>query len=69
MKLFWTIVGAVIVAGAAAYAGNLGTFVAPAEVTSDPAPMGGSAAGWVVPLLAILVIAAVASSSSDNSTE
>ena len=65
MKLFWTVLGLAVVAGAA-YAGNLDTFVAPAEVVPADEPMGGSNAAWIVPLLAIALIAVAASGNDDG---
>ncbi|NNU79402.1 hypothetical protein HMH01_03025 [Halovulum dunhuangense] len=46
---------AVLFAAAPAFAGNVEVFVAPEEPVVVEEPMGGSNAGWVVPLLAVVV--------------
>jgi hypothetical protein len=49
-----------------AFAGNLDVFEAPAEPEMvEEAPMGGSNAAWLIPLIAIIAIAA-ASSGGDS---
>ena len=56
---------AIVAMGTAAIAGNLDSFEAPAEEPMvEEAPMGGSNAAWIVPLIAIIAI--VAASSSDD---
>ncbi|NNU79401.1 hypothetical protein HMH01_03020 [Halovulum dunhuangense] len=59
---------AVLFAAAPAFAGNVEVFVAPEEPVVVEEPMGGSNAGWVVPLLALVVVGiAIASSDSGGS--
>ena len=60
---------AILALATPAFAGNLDTFEAPAEAPAvEDAPMGGSNAAWIVPLIAIVAIAVAASDSSDSAT-
>ena len=65
MKQLIAAVSALLIA-TPAVAGNLDTFVAPEEPMVEEAPMGGSNAAWIVPLLAIALIAVAASSDDDD---
>jgi len=60
---------AVLAFAAPALAGNLDTFEAPAEApTVEDAPMGGSNAAWIIPLIAIIAIAAASGGSDSEDT-
>jgi len=48
------------------YAGNLSEFEAPEEVIVDDEPMGGSNAAWIIPLIAIIAIAASSGGNGDG---
>ena len=69
MKLIVSTAVALLLAGQA-FAGNL-VFEAPEEpvVVADPAPMGGSNAAWIIPVIGLAAIAyAISNDSSDNNT-
>ncbi|TPE52626.1 hypothetical protein [Amaricoccus solimangrovi] len=53
-----TAAAALLLAGQAAFAGNL-VYEAPAEpvVVAEPAPMGGSNAAWLIPVIGLAAIA------------
>lgn len=57
MKKF-ALTAAALLTAAPAFAGNVEVFVAPPEPVVEEAPMGGSNAGWVVPLVALVVVGA-----------
>lgn len=69
MKLIVSTVAALMLAGQA-FAGNL-VFEAPAEpvVVAAPAPMGGSNAAWLIPVIGLAAVAyAISNDSSDDNT-
>jgi len=54
--------GAALMMATPSFAGNIDTFVAPEPVEpvmEEAAPMGGSNAAWIVPVLAVAAIALV----------
>ena len=63
MKKF-ALVAAALMLAAPATAGNVEVFVAPEVVVEEP--QGGSNAGFVVPLIALVVVAAGVAIASDN---
>lgn len=66
MKKIALTTAALLVAAPAAFAGNAEVFVAPPEPVVEE-PMGGSNAGWVVPVIAVALIAGgVALAASNN---
>ncbi len=71
MKMFAAATIAAFVVSTSVQAGNL-VFEAPVEEEvmeeEEMAPMGSSAAGWLVPLLAIVAIGIAASSDDDSSS-
>ncbi len=65
MKLLW-VLAALALSGTIAYSGNL-VFEAPVEQeVIEEEPIGGSRAGWLVPVLAIALIAAAVVLSDDD---
>jgi len=69
MKLIVSTAVALLLAGEA-FAGNL-VFEAPQEpvVVAQPAPMGGSNAAWLIPVIGLAAIAyAISNDNSDNKT-
>ena len=69
MKLIVSTAVALLLAGQA-FAGNL-VFEAPAEpaVVATPAPMGGSNAAWLIPVIGLAAIAyAISNDSSDDNS-
>lgn len=58
------ITAAALLIAAPTFAGNLDTFVAPEPIVVEEAPAGGSNAAWLVPVLAIAVIAAAVAASN-----
>ena len=67
MKLFVSTAVALLLAGQA-FAGNL-VYEAPAEpvVVAEPAPMGGSNAAWIIPVIGLAAIAyAIANNNNDD---
>lgn len=58
MKLIVTTAAAAILLAGQAFAGNL-VYEAPAEpvVVAEPAPMGGSNAAWLIPVIGLAAIA------------
>ena len=69
MKLIVSTAVALLLAGQA-FAGNL-VFEAPAEpvVVATPAPMGGSNAAWLIPVIGLAAVAyAISNDSSDNNS-
>ncbi len=68
MKLIVSTAVAALLAGQA-FAGNL-VFEAPQEpvVVAEPAPMGGSNAAWIIPVIGLAAIAyAIANDNNDDS--
>lgn len=67
MKLILSTAAALLMAGQA-FAGAL-VFEAPAEaevIVAEPAPMGGSNAAWIIPVIGLAAIAYAISNDSDD---
>ena len=69
MKLFVSTAVALLLAGQA-FAGNL-VYEAPAEpvVVAEPAPMGGSNAAWIIPVIGLAAIAYAIANNDDNNDD
>ena len=59
------LLAASLMIAAPAFAGNVEVFVAPPEPIVEQ-PMGGSNAGWIVPLVALVIVGVAIASSRDN---
>ena len=60
------LIAASLLLAAPAFAGNVEVFVAPEEPVVVEEPMGGSRAGWIVPLVALVIVGAAIAATSDD---